>query len=978
MKTRIFLLAVLLLFTTSFFAQNPNFYIYLCFGQSNMEGQGVIETQDRTVDNRFKVLQALDCSNLGRTKATWYTAIPPTCQCSSGLSPADYFGRTMTENLPDSITIGIINVSVAGCDIRLFDKDKYLDYDSTYTASWFLNKVKAYEGNPYKYLIDLAKLAQQDGVIKGILLHQGETNNGDSQWPLYVQTIYDNIMNDLSLSPDSVPLLAGEVVNADQGGTSASMNSIINLLPNTIPTAYVISSSGCPADASLVHFSSEGYREMGRRYAEKMLSLITQAGSAAYLNTSQTTLSLGYQEGSIDSFIITSNIEWTLSSSETWLILSSSSGEGDATITLTAQKNPDTSTRTAIISVSGTGVTSNSVTVTQGGAPAYLNISASMLQAGFQEGSDSTINISSNTDWTVTDDVDWITVRPESGSGNETLTVSYSANMLATTRSGTITISGTGVSSQTVTITQDGMKTLTVSPSEFTNMSGWGKITVMSNTSWTVSYDEWIQVTPTSGEGNMTLIAYIPENCECNPRFGKICLTGVDVDTQCVKIEQYQTIMPPVVWPSPQNVGSAAGNINFSYDSGPCINVPYVYSASSWLTSQSFDGGVITVSFTANALTTTRDGELIFQDRCGNLFAATIIQEGAPAYLNTSSSTLSIGYQEGSTNTFNVTSNIDWTATSSEVWLTLTPNSGSENSTVTLSAHKNPNTSSRTATVSVTGTGVTTQPVTVTQEGAPVDLHVSSSTLQVGYQEGSTVTLNVTSNTEWTIAFPEDWLTVSRSSGTGDASILITAKENTNITTRLSTITITGKGIPSKTVTVTQEGAPPFLETSVTSLPLSSAEGASGTFDITSNTSWTVSSSETWLTMTNAGGTANGKVTVTAQKNPTINTRNATVTIKASGLTDMTITISQAGSPTGIMDSEDVQIRIYPNPANNILIIEGIIQEAQITIFDIQGRLVLKREIGGRVIDIRNLPSGVYSIVLEGNNEIIKRKFVKE
>lgn len=366
---RIFLLAVLPFLTTSIFAQNPNFYIYLCFGQSNMEGQGVIETQDRIVDNRFKVFQAFDCSNLGRTKANWCTAVPPTCKCFSGLSPADYFGRTMAENLPDSITIGIINVSVPGCDIRLFDKDKYLDYDSTFTEPWFLNNVKAYEGNPYKYLIDLAKLAQQDGVIKGILLHQGETNNGDSQWPLYVQTIYDNFMNDLSLSPDSVPLLAGEVVNADQGGTSASMNSIINLLPNTIPTAYVISSSGCPADASLVHFSSEGYREMGRRYAEKMLSLITQAGSEAYLNTSQPSLSVDYQEGSTNTLNINSNVNWTASSSETWLTLNPNSGSGDGTITLTAMKNPDTSTRTATISVSGTGVTTKPLAVAQEGAP---------------------------------------------------------------------------------------------------------------------------------------------------------------------------------------------------------------------------------------------------------------------------------------------------------------------------------------------------------------------------------------------------------------------------------------------------------------------------------------------------------------------------------------------------------------------------------------------------------------------------------
>ena len=133
MVSKIFILTGLYIFTTHVFAQDPNFYIYLCFGQSNMEGQGTIESQDRIVDDRFKVFQALNCSNLGRTKETWYTAVPPTCQCWSGLSPADYFGRTMVANLPDSITIGMINVSVGGCDIRLFDKDIYQDYDSTYT-----------------------------------------------------------------------------------------------------------------------------------------------------------------------------------------------------------------------------------------------------------------------------------------------------------------------------------------------------------------------------------------------------------------------------------------------------------------------------------------------------------------------------------------------------------------------------------------------------------------------------------------------------------------------------------------------------------------------------------------------------------------------------------------------------------------------------------------------------------------------------
>jgi len=270
---RIFLLIGLFILTTNIFAQDSDFYIYLCFGQSNMEGQGTIEAIDRSVDSRFQVMAALDCSNLGRIKGSWYTAVPPLCQCWSRLCPADYFGKTMVLNLPDSIKVGIINVSIGGCDIRLFDKDIYQDYDSTYTESWFLDKLEAYEWNPYQYLIDLAQLAQSDGIIKGILLHQGETNTGQAQWPSYVKKIYNDMINDLGLDPDSTPLLAGEVLYADQGGDCASMNSIIAHLPDTLPNSYVISAEGCTGQDQY-HFNSAGYRELGIRYAKTMLSIM--------------------------------------------------------------------------------------------------------------------------------------------------------------------------------------------------------------------------------------------------------------------------------------------------------------------------------------------------------------------------------------------------------------------------------------------------------------------------------------------------------------------------------------------------------------------------------------------------------------------------------------------------------------------------------------------------------------------------------
>ena len=87
-------------------AQDPNFHIYLSFGQSNMEGNARIEPQDTVnVNDRFKVLEAVDCPNLDREKGKWYTAAPPLCRCRTGLTPTDYFGRTMVENLPENVKV---------------------------------------------------------------------------------------------------------------------------------------------------------------------------------------------------------------------------------------------------------------------------------------------------------------------------------------------------------------------------------------------------------------------------------------------------------------------------------------------------------------------------------------------------------------------------------------------------------------------------------------------------------------------------------------------------------------------------------------------------------------------------------------------------------------------------------------------------------------------------------------------------------
>jgi hypothetical protein len=176
----------------------------------------------------------------------------------------------MVANLSSNIRVGVINVSVGGCQIELFDKYNYQSYLAT-APDWLKGTANEYGGNPYQWLVDLAKLAQKSGVIKGILLHQGESNYGDSQWPSKVKGVYNNLISDLGLNPASVPLLAGQLAGGDNSGMNSS---IIATLPQVISNSYITSSNNLATESDNIHFTSASIRELGTRYATKMLSLL--------------------------------------------------------------------------------------------------------------------------------------------------------------------------------------------------------------------------------------------------------------------------------------------------------------------------------------------------------------------------------------------------------------------------------------------------------------------------------------------------------------------------------------------------------------------------------------------------------------------------------------------------------------------------------------------------------------------------------
>lgn len=254
---------------------NPNFHIYLLFGQSNMEGAATIEAQDRTINDRVKVLADLNCSNLGRTYGNWYPASPPLNRCWSGLGPGDYFGKTMADGMPSNVTIGLVPAAVSGTPIELYQKSAPIGRNNQDIPTQF--------NGGYAWLLDLAKKAQADGVIKGIIFHQGESNTADPQWKFKVQEIVTDLRKDLNIG--DVPFIAGELLYADYKSCCHWHNPEINKLPSLVNNSFVVSAAGLPG-MDEAHFTNASYRELGKRYAQIMLEKIDYSSSIPTLSSS--------------------------------------------------------------------------------------------------------------------------------------------------------------------------------------------------------------------------------------------------------------------------------------------------------------------------------------------------------------------------------------------------------------------------------------------------------------------------------------------------------------------------------------------------------------------------------------------------------------------------------------------------------------------------------------------------------------------
>jgi hypothetical protein len=276
---------VSLQFTLAEAQVDPNFHLYLLFGQSNMAGGckvGVNATDCDTSSagaQRVKVLAWGDCNTMStactsyklvRTYDKWYTAFPPYHNCSEAIGPADYFGKTLIDSIQEIIKIGFIPCALSGQAIAVFEKGSNAAI-SDYTQP--VNGATKITTDGYGWMVRRCKIAQQTGVIKGILFHQGESNSGEGDaWVTKVVTIIKNLKTELGLS-DSIPFIAGEM---RYDGCCAGLNPYVNKLPTKITNCKVASASGLQkreTEGDNYHFSTPSMREFGVRYAKAFLSV---------------------------------------------------------------------------------------------------------------------------------------------------------------------------------------------------------------------------------------------------------------------------------------------------------------------------------------------------------------------------------------------------------------------------------------------------------------------------------------------------------------------------------------------------------------------------------------------------------------------------------------------------------------------------------------------------------------------------------
>lgn len=157
-------------------------------------------------------------------------------------------------------------------------------------------------------------------------------------------------------------------------------------------------------------------------------------------------------------------------------------------------------------------------------------------------------------------------------------------------------------------------------------------------------------------------------------------------------------------------------------------------------------------------------------------------------------------------------------------------------------------------------------------------LSLSKATI-VASADGTSETFDITSDDSWTVKASDPWIKVSDTKGAGDKTITVTVEANTGMEARTGTITVEGQRSGMKSIMVSQSRMDYVLSVDQEEIRFGEA-GASKTLTITSDDDWTISTSDTWVTVSDTSGSGNKCVTVSIGQNSAISERIGEITVK--------------------------------------------------------------------------------------------------
>lgn len=530
--------------------------------------------------------------------------------------------------------------------------------------------------------------------------------------------------------------------------------------------------------------------------------------------------------------------------------------------------------------------------------------------------------------------------------------------------------------------------TFSVSPSTLNIAAAKGStatFAINANTNWTVSSNQtWLTVSPASGNGNGTVTVTGAVNAATSERTALVAVSSAEGSSQTVTVIQAA---------APKTLTVTQTNLDVSAIEGSTASFTIVSNTSwvvtsdkNWLTVSPASGSgnrAVTIKVEANPLLTTRSAIVTVSASGVDSKTVTITQAAGEPALFVSATNLSIASESGSTATFTISSNVSWSVTSDQTWVTVSPVSGTGNSTINITVEENPLAVERRAVVTVSSPGMASKTVQVTQITGAATLSVTPATSNIAALAGSTVTFNVESNINWSVSSDQTWLTATPSSGIGNGTVTLTAEENQTVSEREAIITVSANNVASQTVTVNQAAGETILTVSPDSLNFK-GEGGTLFLTIVSNTTWVVSTDQSWLTVIPKSGTNDGTISVSVGSRIALsestngNTRIATLTVSANDTVSQMVTIMQVAT-VGATEINNPEISVYPNPFSDGFYVGRDGEVISISVYDIKGRMVLSQKVTGvEFIPAEKLRDGLYAIELKSNKMILHKKLIKK